>query len=215
MHDFILQVVNQYGYIGIFSLITIENLFPPIPSELILTFGGFMSTVTTMSLWGVVISATLGSLFGAIILYSVGRLFSVARIESFFDSKYGKILHLQKNDVRRTGKWFVKHGNVAVFLGRFVPVIRSLVSIPAGMAKMKIGPFLLLTSLGTLIWNIVLAYLGKLAGDAWETVADYVDLYSLILIILLVLLVAYIVVKFVKKRFLTTENTKETKPEDN
>lgn len=141
MHDFILEVVNQYGYIGIFALITIENLFPPIPSELILTFGGFLTTVTTMKVWGVVVSSTLGSVFGAVILYSVGRLVSVKTLELIFDSKYAKIVHLRKSDVRRAGHWFVKHGNLAVFLGRFVPVIRSLVSIPAGIAKMKLGPF--------------------------------------------------------------------------
>lgn len=214
MHDFILEVVNQYGYIGIFALITIENLFPPIPSELILTFGGFLTTVTTMKVWGVVVSSTLGSVFGAVILYSVGRLVSVKTLERIFDSKYAKIVHLRKSDVRRAGHWFVKHGNLAVFLGRFVPVIRSLVSIPAGIAKMKLGPFLALTFLGTSIWNLVLVYLGKMAGDAWESVNRYMDIYFLISIVILAALGAYIAARFIRSRFLVRQNLPEAEGEE-
>lgn len=215
MQEIILEIVNQYGYIGVFLLITLENLFPPIPSEVILTFGGFMTTFSRLNYWGVVFTATLGSVFGAIILYSLGRLLNAERIERLFDSKLGRVLHLRKTDVRRAGRWFTQHGNIAVFLCRFVAIVRSLISIPAGIAKMKLSIFLPLTFLGTFVWNLVLVYLGRVAGETWETVAEYVDYYSLGIILVFLLILMFFGVKFVKKRFLNKENKDQKEPEDN
>ena len=156
MQGWIIQIVNQFGYFGIALLIAVENIFPPIPSEVILTFSGFLTTVTDLKIWGVVLSATVGSVLGAVILYCVGRLISPQRLECLLDGKPGKILHLKKEDIHRAGSWFAKRGSLTVFFCRFIPVVRSLISIPAGMAKMKIGMFLLLTALGTFLCNIVL-----------------------------------------------------------
>jgi len=178
MQSWIIQIVNQFGYFGIALLIAIENIFPPIPSEVILTFSGFLTTVTGLKIWGVVLAATIGSVLGAVILYYVGRLISPERLKRLLDGKLGKILHFKKEDIHHAGSWFARYGSFTVFFCRFIPVVRSLISIPAGMAKMKIGMFLLLTTLGTCLWNIVLVCLGAFFGSSWETVASYINTYS-------------------------------------
>ena len=168
MQEWIIQTMEQFGYLGIFLLITIENLFPPIPSEIILTFGGFMTTYTSLHVWGVILSATIGSVLGAIILYGIGRLLSVDLLAKILDGKIGKILRFKKEDVFKACDWFNSKGKKTVLLCRCVPIVRSLISIPAGMAKMKFGIFLVLTTIGSFVWNIVLVYLGAAAGEAWE-----------------------------------------------
>lgn len=201
MQDFIIEIINQYGYIGIFLLIAIENIFPPIPSEIILTFGGFLTTFSKMHPLGVVFSSTIGSVAGAIILYFLGLLLGIERLERLFDSKLGKILHFKKSDVRLAEKWFNRHGYKAVFFCRFIPIVRSLISIPAGLAKMKWSAFLVLTILGSAIWNGILIYLGRLAGEAWEKVVYYVDLYKYVVIIGGVVVLLALGAFFIKKRF--------------
>jgi len=207
MEQMMIDVINSFGYIGVAFLIAVENIFPPIPSEVILTFGGFMTTVSGINVWGVIISATIGSVTGALVLYYLGRLLNAERLEQFFESKLGRISHLKKGDVRRAKGWFSQHGNKTVFFCRFIPLIRSLISIPAGAAKMKMGAFLFLTATGAAIWNIVLVFLGKFAGDAWETIVRYVDVYSLISVGILAMFSIAAGVLFVKKRFLNAYGT--------
>ncbi|ATW23505.1 DedA family protein [Candidatus Formimonas warabiya] len=202
MQEIIIGILNQFGYIGIFLLITIENVFPPIPSEVILTFGGFMTTYAKMKVWGVILAATAGSVMGAIILYVIGRVFHTERLERLFDSKLGKLLQLKKEDVERAEKWFLKRGNKAIFFCRFIPIVRSLISIPAGVARIKFSSFLTLTIIGTFIWNAVLVFLGRIAGNAWETIVHYVDIYAMIAAAFFALVAILIVAIFVKKRFL-------------
>ncbi|WP_258361015.1 DedA family protein [Moorella sulfitireducens] len=202
MQDIIIEIINRYGYIGVFLLITIENIFPPIPSEVILTFGGFITTFSNMNVWGVILSATLGSVLGAIVLYYLGRVLNTYRLERLFGSKFGRMLGLKKEDVRKAEKWFIKYGNMAVFLCRFVPIVRTLISIPAGISGMKLSVFLPLTTLGTLIWNTVLVYLGRLAGNAWETIAMYVNLYSMLAAASLLLAALLLGVVLIKRRFI-------------
>lgn len=184
MQDIIIGIINQYGYVGISFLIAIENIFPPIPSEVILTFGGFMTTISNMKVWGVVLSATIGSVLGAVVLYSLGRWLNPQRLYQWLDGKLGRILHLKSEDVTRAERWFSKHGKLTVFFCRFIPIVRSLISIPAGIAKMNMVVFLVLTALGTALWNIALVYLGVMFGDSWETAANYINKYSSIAAIL-------------------------------
>lgn len=202
MQEIILDIINQFGYIGIFLLITLENIFPPVPSEVILTFGGFLTTYTDMNVWGVIIAATIGSVTGAVILYIIGRILKAERLERLFDSRLVKPLHLRKEDVRRAERWFLKHGNKAVFFCRFIPIVRSLISIPAGVSKMQWRPFLRLTVIGTFIWNAVLIFLGRIAGNTWETIAGYVDVYAMIALAAFLLIAIAIGVIFIKKRIL-------------
>lgn len=193
MENWIIDIMEQYGYIGILLLIAIENLFPPIPSEVILTFGGFMTSSTNMTITGVVIFSLIGSVLGAIILYFVGRLLDVTRIKRIVE-RWGRILRLTVDDIDKANNWFDKYGYWTVFFCRFIPLIRSLISIPAGMARMNFPMFLLLTTLGSLIWNFVLINVGAAVGDQWENIVYYMDVYSnIVYAVLAVLLIAFIV----------------------
>jgi len=205
MQDIIIEIINQFGYIGIFLLITLENIFPPIPSEIILSFGGYLTTFSDMNIWGVILSATSGSVLGAIVLYMVGRGLTINRLDRLINSKFGRMIRIEKEDIRRAGQLFKHHGNIAVLLCRFVPIVRSIISLPAGISKMKFSLFLLLTILGTFIWNTVLVYLGNLAGSAWEKVVSYVDFYSMVVVVLVGIFVFIFLVMFIRKRFLNQE----------
>jgi membrane protein DedA with SNARE-associated domain len=200
MQGIIINIMNQFGYWGIALLIAIENIFPPIPSEVILTFGGFMTTYTNMKIWGVILSATIGSVLGAVVLYGLGRWLNPERLERWLDGRIGKVLHLKKQDIQRAEKWFARRGKLTVFFCRFIPIVRSLISIPAGMARMNISAFLLLTALGTAIWNIVLVYLGAFFGASWETAAGYMNTYSLIAAVIFAVCAVILGLVFYHKR---------------
>lgn len=177
MENWITNMMEQFGYWGILLLIALENVFPPIPSEVILTFGGFMTTYTNLTVVGVIAVATIGSIFGALILYGVGYLVNVDRLEQWV-GKYGKYLRLKKEDIRRADAWFDRYGYWTVLFCRMIPLIRSLISIPAGMSKMKFGLFMLFTTIGTLIWNTILVSVGAAVGGNWEKIVEFMDVYS-------------------------------------
>lgn len=199
MDSWLIHIMNEYGYIGIMLLIAIENIFPPIPSEVILTFGGFMTTTSNLSILGVVISATAGSVVGAIILYIIGLQLDVARLEIIVN-KWGHVLRITTKDIHKADDWFNKYGHWTVFFCRFVPLIRSLISVPAGMSNMNIGIFLSLTTLGTLIWNIALVYLGASVGASWELIIEYMEVYSKIVYIILFLLIIALIFIVLRRR---------------
>ena len=185
MHIFIMDMMNSFGYIGIALLIMIENLFPPIPSEVILRFGGFMTTYTHLTVGGVVFFSTLGSTVGAIFLYYIGKLLSPEKLEQLIDGKLGKILHFKKSDVRKSIKKFQQKGNMTVFICRCIPILRSLISIPAGMSNMKMGNFLVLTIAGSALWNTILVSAGAAAGASWEKILEVMDTYSTVVVIII------------------------------
>ena len=177
MEQWMLEMMNSFGYLGIFLLILAENIFPPIPSEVILTFGGFMTTYTRMHVPGVVLSSTAGSLVGAVILYQLGNLLSPERLEHLITGPVGKALRLKKEHIQQAMGWFDSKGNYTVFC-RFIPIVRSLISIPAGMAAMASGRFLWMTALGSFLWNLALISLGAFAGSSWEKAARYFGNYT-------------------------------------
>lgn len=185
MRDVILSLMGEYGKLAVFLLILIENLFPPIPSEVILTFGGAMTVCTDMTAAGVILSATAGSVFGAVVLYLAGRLIPEKLLSRMLSGKPGKILRFEEGDVELARAWFARKGTAAVFLCRLVPIVRSLISIPAGMSRMPLAPFLVLTGAGSLMWNTVLVLLGRAAGDSWEKVTEAFGIYSDIFLMLL------------------------------
>ncbi|EGX6704868.1 TPA: DedA family protein [Listeria innocua] len=180
METWITSIMADFGYIGIFLLIMIENLFPPIPSEIILTFGGFMTTVSSLNVVMVIIVATLGSVVGAILLYKVASYFGKERLTHIV-LKYGRVLRLKESDIERAESFFLKYGSWAVFLCRMIPLIRSLISIPAGMTKMKMSRFLILTTAGSLLWNTVLIGLGALLGKSWGEIVVFMDSFSTVI----------------------------------
>lgn len=199
MENWITTVMEDFGYIGVFLLIMLENLFPPIPSEVILTFGGYMTTQTNISVFGVVVASTIGSVVGAIILYGIGALVGIERIERFVD-RWGKVLRLTSKDIHKANSWFEKYDVWTVFFCRFIPLIRSLISLPAGLAKMNFFTFLLLTTLGTLIWNMVLVNIGAAVGESWETIVHYMDIYSNIAYAALAIIFIVVVIRFYQKK---------------
>jgi len=188
MEEVIINLMNQFGYFGIMFLIMIENVFPPIPSEIILCFGGFMTTTTDLTVLGVIIASTIGSLLGAIILYFVGRLLNKDRLIKIVNGKIGKILRLKAKDIEMADRWFDEKGNLTVFFCRFIPIVRSLISVPAGMSEMPFIKFMTLTTLGTIIWNTVLTILGSIMGDNWVKIAEIMDKFSSITLIILIII---------------------------
>ena len=202
MQELIISIMNQLGYFGIAALIAVENVFPPIPSEIILTFGGFMTLTTNMTIIGVIIASTIGSVIGATILYLVGRLLTKQRLYKLVDGKLGKILRFKRKDIDKSEEWFSNRGKSTVLFCRFIPIVRSLISIPAGMTKMKFSLFIIYTTIGSIIWNTVLTYLGSFAGNAWTNVAACVDDFAKIVLVVLVLLFGIGMVIFYKKRSL-------------
>ena len=178
MQEFILAMMDQFGYLGVFLLIAIENIFPPIPSEVILLFGGFMTTYTTLNIIGMIISSTLGSLIGAIVLYYIGKIFNKERLKKIISGKIGKILRLKNSDIDKADHWFDTKGNKTVFFCRFVPIVRSLISIPAGMSEMPMGKFLIYTISGSAVWNTVLLTIGNMVGENWANMLAIFEQYS-------------------------------------
>ncbi len=199
MQTWITTFMEQFSYIGIFLLMALENVFPPIPSEVILTFGGFMTTYTTLSVPGVIISATMGSVFGAIILYGIGYYLDIEKIENLVD-RWGHILRLKKEDISRANAWFNKYGYWTIFLCRMVPLVRSLISVPAGMTKMNVWLFLLFTTLGTLIWNVALVMIGSFLGQSWDSILTFMDMYSTVSYIVIGIGVVVFLFFFFRKR---------------
>jgi membrane protein DedA with SNARE-associated domain len=200
MEAVVISIIEKFGYIGIAFLIALENIFPPIPSEVILTFGGFATSFTKLSVLGVIIAATVGSVIGAIVLYLIGRLLNAERLEKIVNGKVGKVLRLKAEDIKKADKWFDKKGKITVLFCRCIPILRSLISIPAGMSGMKFVPFLLLTILGSLVWNTLLTGLGAIAGDNWSTIAGYISKYSYVTLILLIITFIVGVYLFYRKR---------------
>lgn len=200
MQEMIIEIMNNFGYLGVFLLIAIENVFPPIPSEVILLFGGFMTTFSDMNIVGVIIASTLGSILGAIVLYYIGKILNKERLKKIITSKPGKILRLKPEDIDKADNWFDTKGNKTVFFCRFVPIIRSLISIPAGMSEMSMKKFLIYTTAGSLIWNAALTIAGSIVGENWTSIVDIMDQYSHIILVLLIIIFIVAVAVFYKKR---------------
>ncbi|OTG92037.1 DedA family protein [Acinetobacter sp. ANC 3813] len=162
--EWIISVMEQLGYLGIALLMFLDNVFPPIPSEIIMPSAGYTASQGQLLLIGVIIAGCIGSLAAAAVLYWVGRQFSHAAIFRFVD-RYGKYLFIKSADVEKSLAWFEHYGHRIVFVGRMVPAVRSLISIPAGMSRMPFWKFMFYSSLGTIIWTTFLAYVGFYFGE--------------------------------------------------
>ena len=155
----------------------LENVFPPIPSELIMPLAGFMAASGKLSLPGVVIAGTIGSVLGALPPYYLARRFGAERLERFAD-RHGRWLTLSRQDLERARRWFDRHGAAAVFFCRLIPGLRSLISLPAGIDRMNLGVFLLWTTLGAALWSGILAGLGYVLGRNFKVVEQWLDPFS-------------------------------------
>lgn len=189
------NVIETLGYPGLTILVALENLFPPIPSEVILPLAGFLTGQGRFSFVLVLIASTLGSLVGALILYAIGVALGRGGIRRLFE-KFGYLALLTPEDLSRAEDWFDRWGPVAVFTGRLVPVVRSLVSIPAGYRRMPLVQFIPLTIFGSLLWNGALVSLGWAFGENWHAIEEYVGWLQYVV----VAVVALLLIKFVWSR---------------
>lgn len=198
MTEFILNLIAWGGYIGIFILMTLENVFPPIPSEVIMGLGGMAVARGDMDMTPLLIVATLGTTLGNMFWYGVGRWIGIARLKPFVE-RYGRWLTLTWDEVEQLNRFFHRHGLWVVFFFRFLPTFRTMISLPAGMAKMGLPRFLLATFVGSAIWNAVLAYAGLLLGSRFEELQVYVGPVAILTTAAVVVVWAYRVVTWKRR----------------
>jgi membrane protein DedA with SNARE-associated domain len=174
----VLDVIEALGAVGVGLLVALESVFPPIPSEVVLPLAGFLAGQGRMSFVAVVAFATAGSLLGTLVLYRLGAVLGTDRLERLAD----RLPLMDPRDVHRADAWKARHGSWAVLLGRMVPGVRSLVSIPAGVQRMPLWRFALLTTVGSAPWNMLFVGLGFLLGEEWERVGAYSDLLNYLVV---------------------------------
>ncbi|MFK4811375.1 DedA family protein [Devosia sp. ZW T5_3] len=187
MTDWIIQTISQWGYAGIFAVMLAESIFPPIPSELIIPFAGFAAANGDLNFFGVLIAATVGAVVGMLPWYYAGRLFGLERVRRLAD-RFGRVMTLNAEEIDVAVDWFHRFGPIIVLFGRLMPLIRTLISIPAGLARMPLPVFLLASTSGALIWNIILTSAGYLLHEHYELVEVILDPLSYIVLALVVLI---------------------------
>lgn len=195
MEEWVLSVMEKLGYLGIAFLMFLDNIFPPIPSEIIMPSAGYTASKGDLSLIGVIIAGSAGSLIAAMILYWIGRKIPEQRLFSFIEH-YGKFLRIKVTDLEKALDWFNQHGHKIVFFGRMIPAVRSLISIPAGMSKMPFGKFMIYSAFGTVIWTTFLAFLGYHLSEDQALMSLIMQRASYIILAIVIL---YIIWKMAKK----------------
>ncbi len=195
------DVISAMGYLGLGIVMFLENVFPPIPSEAVLPMAGWLAFEKegNFTLWGVTLVGAIGSVAGALVFYGIGYWFGEQRVRELL-RRFGKYLLLKEEDFDVALAWFDCYGEHVIFFGRMVPIVRSLVSIPAGIAKMNLGLFNLYTALGTALWSFLLALAGYLLGKNWTLVMDWIGRYEKVVLVLTVAAVGYFVVQRLRKR---------------
>ncbi len=191
------DVIEQLGYLGVALLVVLENVFPPIPSEIVLPFAGFVAQRGSDSVVLMILAATVGSVIGALIMYWIAAIIGDERLHAF-TRRFGKWVQIREADLTRAEEWFDRHAMSAVLVGRCVPLIRSVVSIPAGFRRMKLIPYIAYTFLGSLVWNIALVGAGAVLGENWERVEPVVATFQWIVIVVIlagIARLAYVVVQ--------------------
>ena len=203
MNEWINAMMNSLGYWGIGILMFLENLFPPIPSELIMPLAGYSATLPGTKIPSIPLSiaaGVIGTVVGALPWYYVGKLIGEENIKRLAN-KYGKWISVTGDDIDKVNNWFNKHGQKAVFFGRLVPGIRTLISLPAGLNEMPLVPFLIYSTIGTILWVTFLTMAGYLLGSKYELVDEYLGPVSKIVVaLILVCFIAWIVVKKQKEK---------------
>ncbi|MFP3853932.1 MAG: DedA family protein [Anaerolineales bacterium] len=201
------DIIQAMGYPGLAFVMFLENVLPPIPSEAVLPMAGWLAFEGegNFTLLGVTIVGALGSVSGALVFYALGYVFGEHRVRHLM-ARYGKWALLKVEDFDTALSWFHRYGEQVIFFGRMVPIVRSLVSIPAGIAGMNLVRFSIYTAIGTAIWSFLLALAGFLLGQNWPVVMDWVGRYEKIVLLLVVVAVLY----FVTVRLLRNRSAKES-----
>jgi membrane protein DedA with SNARE-associated domain len=199
MTEWITQTIEQLGYVGIALLMFLENLFPPIPSELIMPLAGFTVAKGEMNFLVAVIAGVVGTILGAFPWYYAGRILDEPRLERLAN-RYGKWITVSSTDIRKANKWFDRYGAKAVFLCRLVPGVRTLISLPAGINNMPLLPFALYSTLGTTLWILLLTTAGYKLGENYDLVDEYIGPVSkIVLLSLAIWFVLWIVSKRMRR----------------
>jgi membrane protein DedA with SNARE-associated domain len=194
MVETIVNTVNSLGYLGIALLMALENLIPPIPSELIMPLAGFTVEQGKLDLIGVIIAGTLGSVLGSTPWYFLGRSWGLKRTKKIAD-RYGKWLGISGEDVDKAEVWFDRRGTIATAVGRVIPGIRTYISLPAGISKMSLLPYLIYSTLGSVVWISLLTVAGYIFGANYEQVGIYLKPISAIVLICIVAITIYVIFK--------------------
>lgn len=189
MFDWVVSTIDGWGYLGVFLLMVAEHLFPPIPSEVIMPLAGFLAAQGKLSLSLTILIGTAGSVAGTLFWYYIGIWIGEARLKRFA-ARHGRLLTLSPSDIDNAREWFNRHGAAAVFFGRMIPAIRTLISVPAGLSAMPFWRFLLYTTLGSAIWTGILTFAGLVLHENYTRVEGYVDPLSKLVVITVV--VAYV-----------------------
>ncbi|PSB41837.1 DedA family protein [Chroococcidiopsis sp. CCNUC1] len=183
MLDWITNVISRMGYLGITLLMVLENFFPPVPEEIVMPLAGFTVQRGELNFLFVVLAGTTGTVLGAIIWYHVGKLVGEKRLRKWVD-KHGKWIGLSGEDIDKSKRWFAKYGGIVVFFGRFIPGIRTYISIPAGLEGMALLPFVLYSSAGTFLWIGILTYAGYVLGQNYQLVEKFLSPASTVFFVL-------------------------------
>lgn len=194
MLESIVNTINSLGYLGIALLMALENLVPPIPSEIIMPLSGFVVTQGKLQFIYVVLAGTIGSVLGATPWYFLGKFWGLKRTQKIAD-QYGKWLTISGKDVQKAKIWFDRKGYIATALGRLIPGIRTYISLPAGISKMPLSPFLIYSTAGSIIWVSLLTYAGYILGENYQRIGTYFKPFSTFVLISILVISIYWVVK--------------------
>ncbi|SEQ24429.1 membrane protein DedA, SNARE-associated domain [Devosia sp. YR412] len=187
MTDWIIQTISELGYLGIFLVMLAESIFPPIPSELIIPFAGFAAANGDLNLFGVLAAATIGAVVGMLPWYYAGRLFGLERVRYLAD-RFGRVMAFNADEIDMAVGWFKRFGPIIVLFGRLIPLIRTLISIPAGLSRMSLPVFLAASTTGALVWNTFLTMAGFILHEHYEQIEVVLDPLSYIVLALVVVL---------------------------
>jgi len=195
MFDWTADLIAQGGYFGVFALMLAENLFPPIPSEIIMPLAGYNAARGELNVFGVILAGTLGSVLGTLAWYYAGRLVGVERVKRWA-ARWGRWMTVTPGEIDMARYWFLRYGWIAAFLGRLFPIVRTLISVPAGVAPMPLVPFLVFTALGSALWTSGLTLAGYILESQYEVVEHWLDPLSTGVLVLVIVVYLYRVVTF-------------------
>ncbi len=187
--------ISAIGYPGVFILMALESTATPVPSELVMPFAGYLVSAGRFTLAGVIIAGTLGCLFGSLVSYFIGKQWGMPIIRRF-----GKYILISEQDLKWTVNWFNRHGDKTIFISRFIPVVRHLISLPAGVGRMNLVKFSTYTFLGSLVWVTILAYAGMKLGENWDAVRKITEKTSLLIVALLIIAAIIYIRRHMKHR---------------
>jgi membrane protein DedA with SNARE-associated domain len=214
INDWAQAVISTLGYPGLGFIMFLENVFPPIPSEIVLPLAGSLTLDGTFNMIGVTLVGAFGSVLGAYFFYGLGKWFDERRVRILLQ-RYGRWFMLAEEDLDRALEWFGHYGEYVIFFGRMVPIVRSVISVPAGLASMNLMRFSLYTAVGTALWSFILAFAGRLLGQNWPRVTEFVGNYEhLVLIAAVLLLLAFVLNRLWRRRNPSPPVIKMSAPEE-